>query len=85
MHPKLWVSRGNDDISMVTLRQKILEIDCWIISIVEEEQPVFVSGEPLSGLLSSCAYLLCHSYILETCIDGFNGARVNEKDIGEAV
>src|ERR1700761_5034508 len=59
----------DNNISMVALRKKLVEVNIWIFSIVKEEQPLFFPGsEPLYSCLGSVTNLLFYGYIFKACV-----------------
>jgi hypothetical protein len=44
MSSKLWVTRGDDDVSMCAFGEKVEEINVWIICIIKEQYPLLNLG-----------------------------------------
>ena len=82
---KSWIPRCNKNVPVSASWEPLVQIDFWIISIVEQDQPfISIAAEPLEGILGSDANTLRCRYSLESCFNRFNRASVDEEDIREA-
>jgi hypothetical protein len=80
----MWISGGNDDIPMSTLRNAGLQVETRIVCIIQAKEPVLcVPGQPLSQ-----RFIPLNSFpfqnLLVICLDCFMAASINEEDFCEA-
>jgi hypothetical protein len=46
------VSRCDEDVPMITLREIVVQIDFWVISVAKEQKLLLLfASEPLKGIL----------------------------------
>jgi hypothetical protein len=79
-----WVAGGDDDTSMIAMREEFIEVDLGIIGVVEEYKPsTRFTSEPFLSCLRSCARVLGGGNVFEPSVNCFRGATVNQEDIGK--
>jgi hypothetical protein len=59
MDSELWMLRRDENVPMPARRKKVVELECFIVCIVEEKQPLaFLGLQPLQSIVCRAAYTL---------------------------
>jgi len=84
MHTTFLIATGNDDVSMIASREKLSKVYAWIISIIQQEQPLLtLSRKPLKCIIGCLSYSSFSHNISKTRLYGLDIAGVNVVDSPE--
>jgi hypothetical protein len=79
MHDTFFVSSCDDDFTMITRRDEMAEVNGRIVSVVEEEQPIFFQMSKPPSRVGRCrrGNSGLFSYVFQCGINLLRGAGIN--------